>query len=86
VLEYTNIFHTFYSKLGIKDSKRYVVLKYRSGVQRYIKTYMDFLDISSLGVAFRYVVKIEQKFKKQSKWEKHEQSKEGQPQERDSQM
>jgi hypothetical protein len=26
---------------------------------------MDFLDISSLGVAYRYVVKIEQKFKQQ---------------------
>jgi hypothetical protein len=30
---------------------------------------MDFLDISSLGVAYRYAVKIEQKFKHQNKWE-----------------
>jgi hypothetical protein len=30
---------------------------------------MDFLDISSLGVAYRYVVKIEQKFRHQNKWE-----------------
>jgi hypothetical protein len=30
---------------------------------------MDFLDISSLGVAYRYAVKIEQKFKQWSKWE-----------------
>jgi hypothetical protein len=30
---------------------------------------MDFLDISSLGVAYRYVVKIEQKFKHQNKRE-----------------
>jgi hypothetical protein len=30
---------------------------------------MDFLDISSLGVSYRYVVKIEQKFKHQNKWE-----------------
>jgi hypothetical protein len=30
---------------------------------------MDFLDISSLGVAYRYVVKIEQKFKHQKKQE-----------------
>jgi hypothetical protein len=30
---------------------------------------MDFLDISSLDVAYRYVVKIEQKFKHQNKWE-----------------
>ena len=27
------------------------------------------MDISSLGVAYRYVVKIEQKFKHQKKWE-----------------
>jgi hypothetical protein len=30
---------------------------------------MDFLDISSLGAAYRYVVKIEKKFKHQNKWE-----------------
>jgi hypothetical protein len=30
---------------------------------------MEFLDISSLGVTYRYVVKIEQKFKQQNKWE-----------------
>jgi hypothetical protein len=30
---------------------------------------MDFLNISSLGVAYRYVVKIEQKFRHQNKWE-----------------
>jgi hypothetical protein len=30
---------------------------------------MDFLDISSLGVAYRYVVKIKQKFKHQNKRE-----------------
>jgi hypothetical protein len=47
---------------------------------------MDFLDISSVGVSYRYVVKIEKKFKQQSKWEKHGQSKEGQPQESHSQM
>jgi hypothetical protein len=28
---------------------------------------MDFLDISSLGVAYRYVVKIEKKFRHQNK-------------------
>jgi hypothetical protein len=32
----------------------------------YIQTKMDFLDISSLGVAYRYVVKIEQKFKQRN--------------------
>jgi hypothetical protein len=30
---------------------------------------MDFLDISSLDAAYRYAVKIEQKFKHQNKWE-----------------
>jgi hypothetical protein len=30
---------------------------------------MDFLNISSLGVAYRYVVKIEQKFRHENKWE-----------------
>ena len=30
---------------------------------------MDFLDISSLGAAYRYAVKIEQKFKHQNKRE-----------------
>ena len=30
---------------------------------------MDFLYISSLGVAYRYAVKIEQKFKKKNKWD-----------------
>jgi hypothetical protein len=86
VPEYTNIFHTLCSNLGIKDSECHLVLKYCSGIHRYIQTEMDFLDISSLGVVYRYAVKIEQKFKQQSKWEKHGQSKEGQPQEGQSQM
>jgi hypothetical protein len=30
---------------------------------------MDFLDISSLSSAYRYVVKIEKKFKHQNKWD-----------------
>jgi hypothetical protein len=30
---------------------------------------MDFLDISSLGVAYRYALKIEHKFKHQNKWD-----------------
>jgi hypothetical protein len=54
--------------MGIKDSERHLVLKYHGALHRYIQTEMDFLDISSLGVAYRYVVKIEQKFKHQNKW------------------
>jgi hypothetical protein len=52
VPEYTNIFHTLHSKLGIKDSEQDLVLKYCSGLHGHIQTEMDFLDISSLGVAY----------------------------------
>jgi hypothetical protein len=30
---------------------------------------MEFLDISSLGASYRYVVKIEKKFKQKNKWD-----------------
>jgi hypothetical protein len=66
---FTNTFHTLHTKMGIKDSERHLVLKYRWALQRYIQTEMNFLDISSLGSAYRYDVKIEQKFKHQNKWE-----------------
>jgi hypothetical protein len=66
VLEFTNTFHTLCTKLGIKDSERHLVLKYPGALHRYIQTEMDFLDISSLGAAYRYFVKIEQKFKHQN--------------------
>jgi hypothetical protein len=41
---------------------QHLVLKYYGDLHRYIQTEMDFLNISSLGVAYRYAVKIEQKF------------------------
>jgi hypothetical protein len=44
-----------------------MVLKYHGGLHRYIQDEMEFLDISSLGTAYRYVVKIEQKLK-QKMW------------------
>jgi hypothetical protein len=69
VPEFTNSFHTLRTKLGIKDSERHLVLKYRGVLHRHIQTEMDFLDISSLGAAYRYAVKIEQKFKHQNKRE-----------------
>jgi hypothetical protein len=75
MVEYTNIFHILHSNLGIKDSEQHLVLMYHCGLHRYIQTKMDFLDISSLGVSYRYAVKIYKKVKKQSKWEKHGQSK-----------
>jgi hypothetical protein len=40
-----------------------MVLKYHEDLHRYIHTEMDFLDISSLGTTYRYVVKIKQKLK-----------------------
>lgn len=61
VPKYTNIFHTLCSNMDIKDFERHLVLKYRSGLHRYIQTKMDFLEISLVGVAYRYEVKIEKK-------------------------
>jgi hypothetical protein len=66
VLEFTNIFHTLRTKLGIKYFEQHLVLKYRSGVHRYIQDKMDFLDIKSLGMAYRYVIKIEQNLKQKT--------------------
>jgi hypothetical protein len=40
-----------------------MVLKYYGYLHRYNQIEMDFMDIASLGTAYRYVVKIEQKFK-----------------------
>ena len=66
--ELSNLFHTLHTKLGIKDSKKHLVLKYHSFLHKYIQEEMEFLDISSLGTAYRYATKIEQKFK-QKKWD-----------------
>jgi hypothetical protein len=63
VPEFTNIFHTLRTNLGIKDSEKHLVLKYCGALHRYIQTKMEFLDISSLGASYRYLVKIEQKLK-----------------------
>jgi hypothetical protein len=66
VPEFRNNFHTLCTKLGIKDSERYMVLKYCEGLHRYIKDEMEFLDISCLGAAYRYAVKIKQKLKQKT--------------------
>jgi hypothetical protein len=55
--------------MGIKDSEGHLVMKYHGALHRYIQTEIDFLDISSLGASYRYVVKIEQKFRHQNKRE-----------------
>jgi hypothetical protein len=57
--EFTNTSHTLCTKLGMKDSEQNLALKYRGALHRYIQTEMDFLDISSLDVTYRYIVKIE---------------------------
>ena len=69
VSKFTNNYHTLRTKLGIKDSEWHLVPKYRGALHIYIQTEVDFRDISSLGAAYRYAVKIEQKFKHQNKWE-----------------
>ena len=65
--ELTNLFHTLHTKLGIKDSKKHLVLKYCSYLHRYIQEEMDFLNISLLGTAYWYAAKIEQKFKQKKR-------------------
>jgi hypothetical protein len=67
VSDFTNIFHTLRTNLGIKYSKRHLVLKYHGDLYRYIQTEVEFLDISSLGVSYRYGVKIEQKLKQNTR-------------------
>jgi hypothetical protein len=59
VPNFTNIFHTLCTNIGIKDSERHLMLKYHGALHRYIETEMEFLDISSLGATYRYAVKIE---------------------------
>ena len=43
-----------------------MVLKYHGFIHKYIHDEMEFLDISSLDTAYRYDVKIEQKFKQKN--------------------
>jgi hypothetical protein len=67
--KFTNTFHTLHTKKGIKDSKRYLVVKYCGALHRYIQTRMGFLGILSLGSGYRYAIKIKQKSKLQNKRE-----------------
>jgi hypothetical protein len=60
-------FHKYLPYLAHQDG--YQIFGVTSGAQvcgalhRYIQTEMEFLDISSLGTAYRYAIKIEQKLK-----------------------
>jgi hypothetical protein len=67
VPDFTNIFHTLHTTLGIKDLERHLVLKYHGALHRYIQTEMEFLDILSLGTAYQYAIKIEQKLKQKTR-------------------
>ena len=67
VHELTNLFHTMRTKLGIKDSEKHLVLKYHSRLHIYSQEEMEFLNIYSLGTAYRYATKIEQKFKQEKR-------------------
>jgi hypothetical protein len=69
MLEFKNTLHTLHTNLGIKYSEQHLALKYHGALHRYIQNEMEFLDISSLGSAYRYAVKIEHKFKQQNKRE-----------------
>jgi hypothetical protein len=69
VSKFNNTFHTLRTKLGIKHSKQNLVLKYYGSLHKYIQNEMEFLDISSLGDAYRHAIKIEQKFRHHNKQE-----------------
>lgn len=61
--KFANVFHAFFTKLGIKNSKQNLALKYHGYLHKYIQDEMDFLDISSFDVPYRYAIEIKQKFK-----------------------
>ena len=68
VHELTILFHTLGTKLGIKDSKKHLVLKYYSCLHKYIQGEMEFLKITSLSMAYWFAANIGYKFK-QKKWD-----------------
>jgi len=67
VPEFTNLFHTLRTKLGIKDTEQHLILKYRGCLHKYIQEEIQFLNISLLGAAYRYAIKVEQKFKQKKR-------------------
>eukprot|EP00253_Pinus_taeda_P033112 PITA_33112 len=67
VPKFTNRFHTLCTKLGIKDSEKHLILKYRGCLHKYIQEEIQFLNIPSLGAAYWYAVKVEQKFKQKKR-------------------
>eukprot|EP00253_Pinus_taeda_P027104 PITA_27104 len=67
VPEFINLFHTLHTKLGIKDSEKHLILKYRGCLHKYIQEEIEFFNISSLGTTNRYAVKVEQTFKQKKR-------------------
>jgi hypothetical protein len=67
VPDFTNIFHTLHTKLGIKDSERHLVLKYCGALHRYIQDRNGISGHLILGHTYQYVVKIEQKLKQKTR-------------------
>jgi hypothetical protein len=61
--EYTNIFHTLRSNMGIKEYEQNLVFKYHYVLHRYVHVDMDCFNISSLESNYRDVIKIEKIFK-----------------------
>ena len=59
-------FHKYLPYLAHQDGYQRFGVK-SSALHRYIQTEMEFLDISSLGEAYRYVVKIEKKLKQKTR-------------------
>ena len=66
-IPFTKNFHTLHTQLGIKDSDLHLVLKYYGCLHRYIQEDMEFLNISSLGMAYQYAITIEQNFKQKKR-------------------
>jgi hypothetical protein len=52
VSKYINIFHILCIKVGIRDSKWNLFLKFCCGLPRYIEIETGFLDMSSLGATY----------------------------------
>jgi hypothetical protein len=44
--------------MGIKYFEQHIMRKYHDGLHRYIQDEMEFLEISSLGMTYRYADKI----------------------------
>ena len=67
VHEVMKFFHTLCTNLGFKYSERNLVLKYYNYLHKHIQDEIEFLDITSLGMACHHAAKIEHKFKQKKR-------------------